>query len=81
VRHVPDAGGGELTRAEALDILAQYGLEGVDAETSLDAALKALMDNAYGVMAQVGKEATPQELMSWFGQDGGRAVIILGRAE
>lgn len=68
-----------MTREEALELLAGHGLSREDAETALDAALLALVDNAYDVFSAVAKDATTEELLEWFGQDGGRAVIILGQ--
>lgn len=63
-----------MTLPEAMKVLERAGITGRDAETALAAALKGhdideVLDEA--------RHFNNQGLMRWFGQDGGRAMIVL----
>lgn len=65
-----------MNRVEAISALSEAGIIGDDAQTSLDAALKGRTVDA--VLSTVPKDNV--EVMRLFGQDGGRAMIVLREA-
>lgn len=70
-----------MNRADALARLAQNGLRGREAETSLDAMLIRVGFSAKTIDRTIAtaRTMTIQELSSYFGLDGSRAAIILSR--
>lgn len=66
-----------MTNEQALKLLAQHGLTGRDAETSLEAACKRAGGGVDDVIALA--RMNPFHLMRLFGADGMRAAMILRR--
>lgn len=70
-----------MNRADALARLAQHGLRGREAQSSLDAMLIRVGFSSKTIdrTIAVARTMTTQELVSYFGMDGSRAAIILSR--
>lgn len=70
-----------MNRSDALAILAQHGLRGRDAQSSLDAMLIRIgfSPKVIDRTIAIARTMTTQELVGYFGMDGSRAAIILSR--